>query len=101
MSHAFSRPFQIYENGPLWQPPACDKRVPQVPMSIGRIEMLMPSSGGRTVSTSGKDFVIGGVGLTPEESRAFHELIGELSLSRSSILKVHLAQALHMPQKGL
>lgn len=22
-----ARPFQIYENGPLWQPPPCDKRV--------------------------------------------------------------------------
>ena len=67
-------------------------------MPIARIEMLMPSHGGpRTVSTSGKDFVIGGVGLTVEEAKAFHELIGELSMARSSILKVwHMA----CPLKG-
>eukprot|EP00435_Cladocopium_sp_Y103_P051945 s901_g16.t1 len=93
-----TEPFQIYENGPLWQPPPCDKRVEEVPDAIQRIDMLMPSAGvqagdllgrksGTSVSTSGKDNVIGGVGLAPEEVSAFQELIGDLTLSRSSILK--------------
>ncbi|CAJ1395744.1 unnamed protein product [Effrenium voratum] len=92
-----TEPFQIYENGPLWQPPPCEKRMEGVPEAIQRIEMLMPSAGqgldrlrkltSASVSTSGKDNVIGGAGLTQEESAAFQELIGDLSLSRALILK--------------
>ena len=88
-----TEPFQIYENGPLWQPPACEKRVEEVPDVIQRIDMLMPGAGGpaelsrRKPATSGKDNVIGGVELTAEESSAFQELISELTLFRSSLLK--------------
>ncbi|CAE7872816.1 RRC1, partial [Symbiodinium microadriaticum] len=66
-----AEPFQIYENGPLWQPPPCEKRVEAVP-DVQRIELALPSSGpafellrqklsgtGASVSTSGKDNVIG------------------------------------------
>ncbi|CAE7777846.1 U2surp [Symbiodinium pilosum] len=69
-----AEPFQIYENGPLWQPPPCEKRVEAVPDSVQRIELALPSASGgpafellrrklsgsgANVSTSGKDNVIG------------------------------------------
>lgn len=95
-----AEPFQIYENGPLWQPPPCEKRAEAVPDTVQRIELALPSSGpafellrqklsgsGANVSTSGKDNVIGGAELSAEEAESLQELIADLTTSRAGILK--------------
>lgn len=62
-----TEPFQIYENGPLWQSPPCHvsqrQRAPPPPVGIG------------------------GADLTTEDARVFAELLTNLTLSRQSVLK--------------
>eukprot|EP00929_Paragymnodinium_shiwhaense_P008618 TRINITY_DN112575_c0_g1_i1.p1 TRINITY_DN112575_c0_g1~~TRINITY_DN112575_c0_g1_i1.p1 ORF type:complete len:877 (-),score=212.43 TRINITY_DN112575_c0_g1_i1:513-3143(-) len=79
-------PFQIYENGPLWQAPPCAKAAQEVAVmpTIQRIDMSQLKAG----EQPGKKTYggIGGADLTAEDLRVLNSFLSGLTMNRASIL---------------
>ncbi|CAE8711970.1 unnamed protein product, partial [Polarella glacialis] len=96
-----TEPYQVYENGPLWQAPSCEKPVlPEMPSQAHGIATLslkgLGAAGGaleslqRKLTTGGVGSAAGGVGgaeMQLEDHRVLQELIQNLGPNRQSILK--------------
>eukprot|EP00930_Biecheleria_cincta_P055990 TRINITY_DN4221_c0_g1_i2.p1 TRINITY_DN4221_c0_g1~~TRINITY_DN4221_c0_g1_i2.p1 ORF type:complete len:911 (-),score=154.66 TRINITY_DN4221_c0_g1_i2:12-2744(-) len=91
-----TEPFQIYENGPLWQPPPCEKPVAEpLPPAIQSVELVLPGMSGASIlrqklggaSTSSSVTVVGGASLTPEDSNKLLEFLAGVGMMRQSILE--------------